>query len=45
MIDYEESAVKEVIDPKTKIKNMLDNVFNPHYDDIIAKELPVKFKV
>jgi len=42
-IPFEEN--KKEVDPKAKIKNIIDNVFDPHYDDIIAKELPVKFKV
>jgi hypothetical protein len=33
------------IDPKMKIKKLVENVYDTHYDDIIDKKLPVKFKV
>ena len=42
-IEYNDGV--ENVDPKTKIKNIVDNIFDEHYDDIIAKKLPVKFKV
>jgi len=40
-----DATTKEEIDPKLKIKNIVESVFDTHYDDIIAKKLPVKFKV
>lgn len=40
----EETKKDENSDPKTKLKNIINTAFDTHYDDIIAKNLPVKFK-
>jgi protein KRI1 len=40
---YEENNEEIQIDPNEKLNNMIENVFSPVVDDIIAKQIPTKF--
>ena len=41
--EIKEEPVETVLDPKEKLKNMIDNYENQKIDKVIAKDLPTRF--